>query len=83
MRTEAAERTSLLDCWTPALTSARPQLVLLTAAGAELTVDHDRDLLVVYLSSGGHAGLTVVNSLVCLLDAADLEVTVVQHPETH
>lgn len=51
--------------------------------GPGLTVNDDGDLLVVYLSPGGHASLAVVHPLVRLLDAADLKVSVVQHPETH
>lgn len=73
VRTGGAGRASLLDGHQPG--------VCVPAAG--LTVDDDGDLLVVYLSSGGHASLTVVNPLVRLLDAANLEVSVVQHPETH
>lgn len=42
-----------------------------------LTVNDHRDLLVVYLSSGGDASLAVVHPLVRLLDAADLKVAVV------
>lgn len=48
-----------------------------------LTINNDLDSPEVNFSPGHDTSLTVVHALICLLDAADLQVAILHDPESH